>query len=88
MKSIAIQIQGRVQGVGFRYNAKQVAIANNISGIVKNMRDGSVYIEASGSDEEIEQFVNWCHNGPKWAYVEKVDVSEINNKGHIGFTVK
>lgn len=88
MKSISIRIYGRVQGVGFRHHTKQTAISHNISGIVKNMLDGSVYIEATGNESELNQFVNWCHDGPTWAYVEKVEISDINDRGHSGFTVK
>ena len=87
MKNVAIRIQGRVQGVGFRYQAQQLAIENNINGIIKNMIDGSVYIEASGNNDEIDKFVNWCYNGPKWAYVESVEVSEIYEKGYSGFSI-
>lgn len=88
MRSIKIKVSGRVQGVGFRYHTMQMAMANNINGFIKNMPDASVYIEASGPDEEIELFIEWCRNGPKWAYVEKVEVSEINEKAFLGFTIK
>jgi hypothetical protein len=36
----------------------------------------------------MEEFVNWCYNGPRWAYVENVEITQINDKGHQGFTVK
>lgn len=87
MKSIAIRIYGRVQGVGFRYHAQQVAQENGIAGMVKNMIDGSVYIEASGADSDIDTFIDWCRKGPRWAYVEQVDISDMNDKGYPGFTI-
>jgi acylphosphatase len=87
MKSVAIRVHGRVQGVGFRYHTQQVAQKFNINGLVKNMMDGSVYIEASGDDLEIEQFVAWCHQGPKWAYVEKVDINTMNDKEYSAFKI-
>ena len=87
MENIAIRVFGRVQGVGFRYHTRQVAKENNINGIVKNMHDGSVYIEASGKEPDVAKFLNWCHKGPQWAYVESVEVSELPNKGYSGFVI-
>jgi acylphosphatase len=88
MKNVIIRISGRVQGVGFRYHTMQIAIANNINGFVKNMPDSSVYIEASGPDDEIDLFIEWCRNGPKWAFVENVEVNETTDKAFIGFNIR
>ncbi|MDF1547410.1 MAG: acylphosphatase [Bacteroidales bacterium] len=87
MKSLAISINGRVQGVGFRHHTMKVANEYNIKGMVKNMLDGSVYIEASGTDEEIEKFLRYCNEGPRWAVVEAVEILEIKDKGYTGFMV-
>jgi acylphosphatase len=65
-----------------------MALANNINGFVKNMPDSSVYIEASGHDDEIDLFIEWCRNGPKWAYVENVEVAETTEKVFLGFSIK
>jgi len=48
---------GRVQGVGFRYTALQVAKEFEVSGWVKNMADGRVHLEAEGAPETIKAFV-------------------------------
>jgi len=87
VKNVSIRIHGRVQGVGFRYHTQQVAREHNISGMVKNMIDGSVYIEASGREPDLDRFVDWCKNGPRWAYVESVEVLEMADKGYSGFRV-
>jgi acylphosphatase len=88
MKNVIIKVYGRVQGVGFRYHTMQVALSSNISGYVKNMHDGSVYIEARGPDEELDLFIEWCRNGPKWAFVESVEVIDTFDKPFSGFTIK
>ena len=44
MKKIKMTVNGRVQGVGFRYMTKVVADLIGITGIVRNEDDGSVYI--------------------------------------------
>jgi acylphosphatase len=59
-----IQVKGLVQGVGFRWNAAREARVLGITGFVRNMPDGSVYIEAEGSESQLNAFVKWCKNGP------------------------
>lgn len=87
MKSLAIKVLGRVQGVGFRYSTQQKAKELNITGIVKNMMDGSVYIEASGAINNLDKFTNWCYKGPRWAFVDSVEITEIDLKEYKGFSI-
>jgi len=65
-----IQVRGYVQGVGFRWSAVRAAKNHGITGFVRNMPDGSVYIEAEGSRKQLKSFVEWCIKGP--GYVESV----------------
>jgi acylphosphatase len=55
MKRITITVSGLVQGVFFRYTTRNVARKLGLKGIVKNMPDGTVYIEAEGEDADLEQ---------------------------------
>lgn len=48
---------GRVQGVGFRYSAVQVAKEFEVTGFVKNLADGRVQLEAQGTKGEVDAFV-------------------------------
>jgi len=48
---------GRVQGVGFRYAAMQVAKEFEVTGFVQNLPDGRVQLEAEGAPAELEAFV-------------------------------
>lgn len=88
MKRLTIKISGKVQGVFFRASAKDVADTLGIAGFVKNATDGSVYIEAEGDEEKLNQFVGWCHQGPSRAVVESVDVEERSIQGFTTFEVK
>ncbi len=75
MKQSAILIvHGHVQGVGFRYFVKQKAGLLNIFGFVKNLPDGTVYIEAEGESEHFQLFIDICKQGPSHARVERVDL--------------
>lgn len=47
---------GRVQGVGFRYTVKNVAMGYEVTGLVRNLLDGRVELIAEGAREELEAF--------------------------------
>ena len=71
-----IRVFGTVQGVFFRASARHRAGLLDITGFAQNEDDGSVYIEAEGSEENLRLFKEWCHEGPDRAAVEKVEVTE------------
>lgn len=48
---------GRVQGVGFRYTAHQVAREYDVAGFVSNLPDGRVQLEVEGTPEEIDAYL-------------------------------
>lgn len=73
MKHLTVIVYGKVQGVFFRAATKAVANQLRITGFVKNQNDGTVYIEAEGLPFELESFIEWCHEGPENAQVEKVE---------------
>lgn len=54
---MALTVYGRVQGVGFRWMTKMVADKLHIVGFVSNNQDGSVYIEASGAEKDLQEFI-------------------------------
>lgn len=88
MHHLAIRIIGKVQGVYYRSSAKEKAVELGLSGFVRNEPDGSVYLEAEGSAEQIEKFLAWCKKGPPGAKVENVISSEGELNGFEGFEVR
>lgn len=76
MKHLNIRVTGRVQGVYFRASAREVASNLQLRGFVRNEPDGSVYIEAEGTEEALEKFVAWCRQGPPNAVVTNVEVHD------------
>ena len=66
-------IEGRVQGVGYRYSAKIEAESLGIRGSVQNLRDGSVFVTAQGKKEAMDNFVRWCFKGPPGAIVRNIE---------------
>ena len=73
-KLYKIRVTGRVQGVGFRWRAAHEAWNLGITGFVKNLSDGSVYIEAEGSSDQLNAFVAWCRKGPGTGFVDNVEI--------------
>ena len=85
MKTIKIEVYGRVQGVYFRANTCQKAIEFDIKGNVKNRHDGSVEIIAEGEERNLDEFLNWCYKGPALAKVTSVVVTSLLPQGFRDF---
>lgn len=78
MLAVKIKVFGLVQGVGFRYCTKILADRLKISGIVRNLSDGSVYIEAQGADSAVQKFISAVKASPTPSgRVEKIVVDLI-----------
>lgn len=89
IKHLNIRIYGQVQGVLFRDSAAQKASELGVRGFVRNESDGSILIEAEGSPENLNAFLNWCQDGPPLAEVERVEQEEIDVVRHFkGFRVE
>lgn len=69
-----LKIAGRVQGVYYRASTVQQAQALALTGWVMNCPDGSVEVWTEGSEEQIEQLIAWCRQGPQGARVTDVVV--------------
>ena len=76
-RQVYIIINGRVQGVGFRYFALHKAEELNITGWVNNTFDGKVEIEASGEVQNLGTFIDWMKIGPARAVIQTFSVSDI-----------
>ena len=77
LQTISTTVSGKVQGVFFRQSTKETALRLNITGEVKNMNDGSVYILATGEKEQLEQLMEWCRQGPPKAMVAEVQFKNL-----------
>lgn len=87
MKHINIRITGKVQGVSFRATTKAIADQMGVKGMIRNEKDGSVYIEAEGDDVSLEVFQEWCHEGPDRAKIENIEVTPDEVKNYRNFEV-
>ncbi len=69
-----IFVTGKVQGVYFRQNTKQVATRHNVTGWVRNLPDGRVEAVLEGDQMAVNEVIEWCHVGPPKASVQDVNV--------------
>lgn len=72
-----IVVRGRVQGVGFRYAALEMARKTGLTGYAKNLPDGSVEIEVQGEAVAAGLFRQWCREGPPRARVDTYFEEEL-----------
>ena len=89
MKCINIIVSGKVQGVFYRNFIKQHCSKAGIRGYVKNKRDGTVEIIAEVDADQEKELMRQCWKGPMTAFIQKVDVQEIENKEEFdGFDIR
>jgi acylphosphatase len=69
-------VAGRVQGVFYRRNTVEEAIARGITGWVKNLSDGRVEVMICGEREAVFALRDWLWKGLERAQVESVEAQE------------
>lgn len=75
MTSKRVIFHGRVQGVGFRYATKQIALGFEVIGTVRNLPDRTVELDVMGEREEVEEFI--CE------IVEESDLAGLIKEHHV-----
>ena len=65
-----VRIEGRVQGVGYRYWTERVAGELGLTGWVRNRRDGTVEAVFSGAADDVAEMLERCRDGPPSAQVD------------------
>ena len=81
-------VRGLVQGVFFRDTVLRRAIAADVSGWVRNNRDGSVEAVFEGEPSSVERLVAFCSDGPRGARVDEAVVTAEDPEGLRGFKVQ
>jgi acylphosphatase len=76
-----IEVRGRVQGVGFRWFARESARRNGLAGWVRNREDGCVEVAASGPREAVERFLGEVRRGPAGARVDELVALPVEGLG-------
>ena len=69
--SLQVFYEGNVQGVGFRYSVRQIAKGFDITGSVRNLRDGRVELLAAGEADEVRAFLEAIGQSELRAHIKK-----------------
>ena len=72
-----IIVDGRVQGVGFRFFFTMNARTLDLTGWVRNMDNGMVEMEVQGEESSIEKFIRNIKKGNKFIRVDELSQKKI-----------
>jgi acylphosphatase len=78
---------GNVQGVGFRYTARQVAGDFRVAGFVRNLHDGRVELVAEGSHAQVQGFLD-ALSSTMASFIRGTDEFEVASCDHSGFEIR
>jgi acylphosphatase len=81
-------VRGRVQGVGFRYFARNAASRLSLTGYTRNLDDGRVEVYAVGPGEKLSELAAMLHMGPRWSEVRGVEEQEAAIERHSSFEIE
>ena len=74
LQQIHAIVEGRVQGVSYRYFSQQAAYQMGVKGWVRNLPNGTVEVLAQGTEAQLEQFLNFLRIGSPSAAVQGINV--------------
>ncbi len=81
-------VQGRVQGVGYRYFVLRQAEALGLAGHARNLPDGRVEVVAEGPELALAGLEERLREGPFGAAVRGLDRSTVPAPGDVGFHIR
>lgn len=87
MKTIRIQITGKVRDVGFRFFVKQLAVSLGLNGIVSYSGENRLFIEVTGTVKNIRRFIEYSQIGSYGSRVDDYSADEIPEKDFTSFEI-
>ena len=81
MDRVHLLISGRVQGVNYRWSALTEARRLKLTGWVRNLATEEVEAVAEGPKDALDEFIRWCHTGPRLARVSAVKTEWLKATG-------
>ena len=85
--TIFLRISGKVQGVGFRYWTKKLALKLNLRGTVMNCKNNTVEIYVTGGTDNIQKFCKKCMDGPECSFVKNIERKAVDYKEFKSFDI-
>jgi len=84
---VRLLLRGRVQGVGYRWFARDEAARLGVAGWVRNLPDGRVEVEAEAAKESVEAFLRELRTGLPFARVDEMTLDDVAPKGEKTFEI-
>jgi acylphosphatase len=81
-------VRGAVQGVGFRWFAKELADSMGLTGWIRNREDGSVELEVEGRADSLDEFERRLRTGNPSARVKEIVAETVAPRGGNGFEIR
>lgn len=83
-----IFIEGRVQGISYRYWTLRQAQGLQLTGWVRNLADGRVEAVFEGAKKEVEDMIKKLKRGPMLSGVKHIDINWEDAMGEFeGFEI-
>jgi acylphosphatase len=80
-------VEGRVQGVGFRYFVYRQAQRLGVVGWVRNRNNGTVEVHGQGERDAMNGFLAKLRSGPSFAYVSNLRVQDVPTEELTEFSI-
>ena len=86
-RAVRVRVSGIVQGVSYRVWTRGEAMRLGLRGWVRNERDGSVTALIAGADAAVTAMIERLWQGPRGAFVSKVDIEEAGDDAPADFRI-
>ncbi len=81
-------ISGFVQDVWFRATTAKHAVRAGVDGWVRNLADGRVEAVLEGTEDAVNEMIDFCSRGPEMARVDRIEVLEETPENLEGFKIR
>ncbi len=89
MSAVQVFFEGNVQGVGFRYSIRHIAKGFDVTGWVRNLRDGRVEMQVNGANDEVQAFLEAIMQSELRAHIKKQGVTPLADAPEMnGFEIR
>lgn len=86
---VRILIEGKLQGMNFRYKTQDRAKELELVGFVRTLSDGRIEIEVQGEEAKVDKLLDWCQEEPHSSQIKSILYRHDEpNKGYTDFIVR
>jgi acylphosphatase len=85
-----VLIEGRLQGINFRYQTQRQAQKLGLVGFVRHLSDGRIEIEMQGEKAQVDKMLDWCQQEPHSNQIRSIlfRYDEELSRGYNDFSIR